>query len=209
MLGTHDLWLFILSGLLLNITPGVDTLYIVGKSSTQGFRAGFFAALGIGAGCLVHIFATTIGLSALLATSAMAFSIIKSIGACYLIYIGMTILRSTQTPLHVKTKTAHQTLKAIFWQGFLTNVLNPKVALFFLAFLPQFVDTTAANKALSMLFLGIVFDINGTIWNIIVAWMSMTLISKLQTHHTFTRWFNRSIGALFLILGIKLLHEEM
>jgi threonine/homoserine/homoserine lactone efflux protein len=209
MLGTHDLWLFILSGLLLNITPGVDTLYIVGRSSTQGFRAGFVAALGIGTGCLVHILATTIGLSALLATSAMAFSIIKSIGACYLIYIGITILRSTQTPLHVKTKTAHQTLKNIFWQGFLTNILNPKVALFFLAFLPQFVDITANNKAVSMLFLGILFDINGTIWNIIVAWLAMVFISKVQAHHTFALWFNRSIGALFLALGIKLLHEEL
>ncbi|MDD4506732.1 MAG: LysE family translocator [Sulfurospirillaceae bacterium] len=208
MFGTHDLWLFIISGLLLNITPGVDTLYIISRSSAQGFRAGFFAALGIGAGCMVHIFATTIGLSALLATSAMAFGIVKSIGACYLIYIGITMLRTTKTPLHVKVKSLHQTLKTIFWQGFLTNVLNPKVALFFLAFLPQFVDVEAANKAFSMLFLGIIFDINGTLWNIFVAWTAMTFTHKLQESSAFMLWFNRSIGVLFLSLGGKLLWEE-
>jgi threonine/homoserine/homoserine lactone efflux protein len=94
MFGTHDLWLFVLSGLLLNITPGPDTLYIVGRSSTQGWRSGAVAALGIGAGTLVHICAAALGLSAILAASATAFTVVKFIGAAYLLYVGMTLIRS-------------------------------------------------------------------------------------------------------------------
>jgi len=208
MFGTHDLWLFIVSGLLLNITPGVDTLYIIGRSSAQGFRAGFFAALGIGAGCMVHIMAATIGLSALLSASATAFSIVKFMGAAYLLYIGVMMLLSSTSALHVKAKSLQQTLKTVFWQGFLTNALNPKVALFFLAFLPQFVEEQTVHKALSMLFLGVLFDINGTLWNIFVAWGATALMHKLHVHGTFLRWFNRTIGALFISLGIKLFMEE-
>ena len=208
MLGTHDLWLFIVSGLLLNITPGVDTLFILNRSSSQGFRAGFMAALGISTGCMIHIIAATIGLSALLTTSAMAFSIIKFLGASYLLYIGFMMFRSSKTTLHVKTKSLQQTLKTIFWQGFLTNILNPKVALFFLAFLPQFVDEQTVHKELSMLFLGILFDINGTVWNIFVAFIATAFLNKMNGHSNFAFWFNRTIGALFISLGIKLLMEE-
>src|SRR5580692_5717109 len=94
MFGTHDLWLFVLSGLLLNVTPGPDTLYIVGRSSAQGARAGTVAALGIGAGTLVHICAAALGLSALLAASAAAFTVVKIAGAAYLVYVGISLIRS-------------------------------------------------------------------------------------------------------------------
>src|ERR1700683_669403 len=94
MFGTHDLWLFVVSGFLLNVTPGPDTLYIVGRSSTQGWRAGAVAALGIGAGTLVHICAAALGLSALLAASAAAFTAVKIIGAAYLLYVGISLIRS-------------------------------------------------------------------------------------------------------------------
>src|SRR5271167_2099108 len=140
MLGIHDLWLFVLAGLLLNITPGPDTLYIVGRSSTQGARAGAVAALGIGAGALVHICAAALGLSAILAASATAFNTVKIIGAVYLLYVGIGLIRSAAAiaapPIATERRLA--SLRGIFLQGFLTNVLNPKVALFFLAFLPQF-----------------------------------------------------------------------
>src|ERR1700722_2527923 len=128
-----------LSGFLLNITPGPDTLYIVGRGSTQGWRAGAVAALGIGAGTLVHICAAALGLSAILAASATAFTAVKLVGAAYLLYVGITLLRSASA-IHSSTVTVvprTATLRGIFIQGLLTNVLNPKVALFFLAFLPQ------------------------------------------------------------------------
>ena len=174
MFGTHDLALFVLSGLLLNITPGADTLYIVGRGATQGLRGGTTAALGVGAGCVVHMFAAALGLSAILAASATAFTVVKLVGAAYLVYLGVSLLRTASTPAAANlTNPLRQTsLRKVFFQGLLTNVLNPKVALFFLAFLPQFIDHDAPNKVLGFLFLGMVFNVNGTLWNLFVAWSS-------------------------------------
>ena len=206
MLGTHDLWLFVLSGLLLNITPGPDTLYIIGRSSTQGWRAGAVAALGIGAGTLVHICAAALGLSAILAASATAFTVVKFIGAAYLLYVGIVLIRSASSvqasPSTVVPRGA--TIRGIFIQGFLTNVLNPKVALFFLAFLPQFVAHEAHSKPLAFLFLGAIFDVNGTIWNLLVAWSTARLSGSLAPNAAFKRWFNRCVGGVFIFIGIRL-----
>ena len=153
MLGIHSLWLFVLSGVLLNITPGPDTAYIVGRSVQIGWRGGVAAALGISAGCLVHVFAAAIGLSALLAASSFAFTIVKWIGAAYLIYAGIRMLLARASSSAGETAVAPRalTLRQVFWQGALTNALNPKVALFFLAFLPQFVEADAASKALAFI----------------------------------------------------------
>jgi threonine/homoserine/homoserine lactone efflux protein len=204
--GTHDLWLFVLSGFLLNIAPGPDTLYIVGRSSTQGWRAGAIAALGIGAGTLVHICAAALGLSAILAASATAFTAVKIIGAAYLLYVGISLIRSAgASESSPRAITVRQTsMRAIFVQGFLTNVLNPKVALFFLAFLPQFVASDAGSKALAFLFLGGIFDFNGTLWNLFVAWSAARLSSRLAPSAAFKRWFNRSVGSIFVFIGIRL-----
>lgn len=206
MFGTHDLWLFVLSGFLLNIAPGPDTLYIVGRSSTQGWRAGAIAALGIGAGTLVHICAAALGLSAILAASATAFTAVKIIGAAYLLYVGISLIRSAgASESSPRAITVRQTsMRAIFVQGFLTNVLNPKVALFFLAFLPQFVASDAGSKALAFLFLGGIFDFNGTLWNLFVAWSAARLSSRLAPSAAFKRWFNRSVGSIFVFIGIRL-----
>src|SRR5271170_2019697 len=131
MLGIHGLWLFIISGLLLNITPGPDTAYIVGRSVQLGWRGGAAAALGIGTGCLVHVFAASIGLSALLAASSLAFTVIKWAGAAYLCFIGVTMLLSrAQAPVENKPAESGSIalrqipLRQVFWQGALTNVLN-------------------------------------------------------------------------------------
>jgi threonine/homoserine/homoserine lactone efflux protein len=204
--GTHDLWLFVLSGFLLNITPGADTLYIVGRSSALGWPAGAVAALGIGAGTLVHICAAALGLSAILAASATAFTAVKFIGAAYLLYVGISLIRSAATspssPSAVVARPA--SMRSIFVQGFLTNVLNPKVALFFLAFLPQFVASDAGSKPLAFLFLGVIFDFNGTLWNLFVAWSTARLSSRLAPSVVFKRWFNRAVGSLFVFIGIRL-----
>jgi threonine/homoserine/homoserine lactone efflux protein len=204
--GTHDLWLFVLSGFLLNITPGPDTLYIVGRGSTQGGRAGAVAALGIGAGTLVHICAAALGLSAILAASATAFTAVKIIGAAYLLYVGISLIRSAgaseTSPGAIPVRPA--SIRGIFVQGFLTNVLNPKVALFFLAFLPQFVASDASSKPLAFLFLGGIFDFNGTLWNLFVAWSTARLSSRFAPSAAFKRWFNRCVGSVFVFIGIRL-----
>jgi threonine/homoserine/homoserine lactone efflux protein len=204
MFGTADLGLFVVAGLLLNVTPGPDTLYIVGRSTLQGFRAGATAALGIGAGAVVHTIAAAIGLSALLAASATAFTIVKWIGAAYLVYVGISLVLSRPRVEDEKSALAPATLRAVFVQGFLTNVLNPKVALFFLAFLPQFVDAAAPSKAVALLFLGFVFNFNGTLWNLCVAWSSARVARRFQGSGRLALWFNRAVGGLFVFLGLRL-----
>jgi threonine/homoserine/homoserine lactone efflux protein len=206
LFGTHDLLIFVASGLLLNLTPGPDTLYIVGRSSTQGLRAGVIAALGIGAGILVHITAAALGLSAILVNSASAFTVVKIVGAAYLIYVGVSMLRSSSSASEPARalEFGSDPLSAVFLQGFLTNVLNPKVALFFLAFLPQFVDLDAANKPLAFLFLGAIFNLTGTLCNLIAAWSAVRVTRSLGRSESVTKWLNRCIGGVFVFLGIKL-----
>jgi threonine/homoserine/homoserine lactone efflux protein len=206
MLGIHDLWLFIISGLLLNITPGPDTAYIVGRSVQMGWRGGAAAALGICCGCLVHVFAAAIGLSALLAASSVAFTAIKLIGAAYLLYIGigMLLARSAANVDAPTTGTAGVlSLPQVFWQGALTNVLNPKVALFFLAFLPQFVAVDAPSKALAFIVLGFIFIFNGTLWCLGVAAFAAKAAGRLRQSSRAVVWINRVLGGVFIALGIR------
>lgn len=204
MLGTQDLWLFVVSGLLLNMTPGPDSLLIMARSASQGFKAGAAAILGICSGTCVHIAAAAFGLSALLATSAEAFLFIKLLGAAYLLYIGVQMLRTKTSTAAEQTAPAPASLAAIYRQGLLTNVLNPKVALFFLAFLPQFVAPDAADKTLAFLFLGAIFNVNGMLWCLLLAWTSAVAAQKVKTSQQVKLWLNRTVGALFVALGAKL-----
>jgi threonine/homoserine/homoserine lactone efflux protein len=206
MLGIHELWFFIISGLLLSITPGPDTAYIVGRSVQMGWRGGAAAALGICCGCLVHVFAAAIGLSALLAASSVAFTAIKLIGAAYLLYIGIRMLLAHPTANvdAPTTGTADMlSLRQVFWQGALTNVLNPKVALFFLAFLPQFVAVDAPSKALAFIALGFIFIFNGTMWCLGVAAFAAKAAGRLRQSSRAVLWINRVLGGVFIALGIR------
>ncbi|SEH57496.1 LysE family translocator [Tardiphaga sp. OK245] len=205
MLGIHGLWLFILSGILLNITPGPDTAYIVGRSVQMGWRGGVAAALGISAGCLVHVFAAAVGLSALLAASSYAFTAVKWIGAAYLLYTGVQMLRARAST--VATNDAAEkpllSLRQVFWQGAFTNALNPKVALFFLAFLPQFVDVDAPSKALAFIVLGLIFISTGTIWGLGTAIVAAKAASRVRRSGQAMVWINRALGGVFIYLGIR------
>ena len=207
MEGIHNLGLFVVSGLLLNITPGADTLYIVARGTTQGMRAGAVAALGIGAGCIVHTLAAALGLSAIIATSATAFELVKWIGAAYLAYLGLSLLAS-RSGTGAAAPLAPASLRRVFAQGFLTNVLNPKVALFFLAFLPQFIAADAPHKALAFLLLGAIFNVNGTLWNLLVAWSAGGLSRRFALPRTASAWLRRSVGAVFVLLGLRLALAE-
>ena len=205
MLGIHDLWLFIISGLILNVTPGPDTAYIVGRSAQFGWRGGAAAALGISAGCLVHVFACAIGLSALLTASATAFTLVKWAGAAYLCFIGVRMLltRTSEAARAPVLRDSAASLSKVFWQGALTNVLNPKVALFFLAFLPQFVDAEAPHKALAFLALGLIFIFNGTLWCLGVAAFASKAASRIRQSQGVMVWINRVLGGMFVYLGFR------
>jgi threonine/homoserine/homoserine lactone efflux protein len=145
-MGIHDFWVFAFASLMLNITPGNDMLYVASRSAGQGIRAGIISALGIMTGCLVHILAAVVGISAIIARSATAFDIIKYVGAAYLIYLGVkSIFNKKESSFLRGEKLQPLSNLKIFTQGVITNVLNPKVALFFLAFLPQFINIKNAH----------------------------------------------------------------
>ncbi|MGL4605379.1 MAG: LysE family translocator, partial [Iodobacter sp.] len=180
MNGIHDLTLFIISGLLLNIAPGPDSLLIVSRSAAQGWRAGSAAALGIGSGTMVHIFAAAFGLSALLAASATAFTLVKYMGAAYLLYIGVKSLLSASKAATAAAPLQPSGYGSIFGQGFLTNLLNPKVALFFLAFVPQFIAADAPSKPLAFILLGCIFNANGMIWCHFLAFSSARISRHIR-----------------------------
>jgi threonine/homoserine/homoserine lactone efflux protein len=204
MFGIHDLGLFIVSGLLLNIMPGPDSLLIMTRSATQGARAGCAATLGIGAGTLVHIFAAALGLSAILATSATAFAVVKYVGAAYILTMAIGLLRSKRREDAAAVAVPPLPYRKIFAQGFLTNVLNPKVAIFFLAFVPQFIDADAPHKALAFIVLGCIFNLNGMLWCNALALFTAHASARLKINPLVSLWLNRATGGLFVWLGIKL-----
>jgi threonine/homoserine/homoserine lactone efflux protein len=204
MSGIHDYWLFVLSGILLNLTPGQDTFFILGNSLGAGRRAGIAAALGIAAGSIVHTLAAALGLSAILATSATAFTIVKLLGAAYLIYIGVRALVSRSlVPQHLAVGGAGAPRLA-FRHGIVTNLLNPKVALFFLAFLPQFIDPASERKVEAFLLLGATFITTGLTWCMVLALAAARCRELLLARPAMGSLLSRAAGATFIALGLRL-----
>jgi RhtB (resistance to homoserine/threonine) family protein len=204
MLGIHDYWLFVITGVLLNLAPGQDTFYIVGRSLAQGTRIGVVSALGINAGSVVHTFAAAIGLSAILAASASAFMVLKLVGAAYLVYLGVRMLiASSATSGPTATLPAQSTWTA-FRQGMLTNLLNPKVALFFLAFMPQFIDAESATKVLAFIVLGATFVCTGTTWCLILALAAGKMRDSFVRRPKRIALISRVTGGVFVLLGLRL-----
>lgn len=209
---TDQLLLFIAAGLLLNLTPGPDVLYVVSHALRSGARAGMVAALGITAGCFVHIFAAAVGVSALMAASATAFALLKWAGAAYLVYVGLRLLRPgpaalvrlDAAPADVAQPQVASAYRAIFLRGFWTNALNPKVALFFLAFVPQFITPQMDNKPLAFLLLGLLFNFNGLWVNVGWAAAAAFLARRSGLVQRSLRWLDRAAGALFVGFGIRL-----
>ena len=204
MFGTQHLGLFIVAGLALNVTPGQDTLYIVGRSLSQGRRAGVLSVLGISSGCMLHTLAAAFGLSAVLATSAQAFMAVKIVGALYLAYLGIRMIADRSPVGGAVPDLAIDSEWAVFRAGLLTNVLNPKVALFFLAFLPQFVAPAADSRVLAFLFLGAVFIVNGTIWCLVLVWAASAASRWLRRSGSAGLLLRRAAGAMFIGLGVRL-----
>ena len=208
----HQLLLFMAAGWLLNLTPGPDVLYIASQSLRGGARAGIVAGLGITAGCFVHVGAAALGLGALLAASAIAFSVLKWLGAAYLLWIGLRLLlaRAPQTAdLNALARQQPDVgLRAVFLGGFWTNVLNPKVAIFFLAFVPQFIAPDAADKTLAFLLLGALFNVNSVPvnagWALAAAWMARRGAVQRSLH-----WLDRAAGVLFIAFGLRLAFADL
>ncbi|MEW6344487.1 MAG: LysE family translocator [Paraburkholderia sp.] len=213
MFGITHFGFFVVAVFLLNVTPGPDTAYIVGRSVAQGRGAGLMSALGISAGCCVHSLACAFGLTALLAASATAFTVIKFVGALYLVYLGVRLIfakpaaeadaaaAAAGKPL---AAGAPKSLRQLFLQGFWTNVLNPKVVLFFVSFFPQFVSTGSDHKALAFLTLGAVFVLMSMVWNSFVAYIAGSVTKRFSGKPGVKRWLDRGVGSAFVGLGVKL-----
>jgi threonine/homoserine/homoserine lactone efflux protein len=198
-----SLLVFVAAGLLLNITPGPDVLYIVGRSVAQGRIAGVVSALGISTGCLFHVATAALGLSALVLAVPVAYDVVRYTGAAYLVWLGVRAIVSKSSPLDVQ-RVVPDRLGRIFRQGMLTNILNPKVALFFLAFLPQFTDPARGAVPLQVTLLGLIFIVNGTVICVLYAIGASWLGEWLRTRYDIATWLNRAMGGIFISLGLRL-----
>jgi threonine/homoserine/homoserine lactone efflux protein len=208
---TTQLLVFIVAGWLLNLTPGPDVLYIVSSAMRSGVRAGLVAALGIVSGCLVHVVAAALGVGALLATSATAFAALKWIGAVYLLWMGVKLLlgRGSSAPQPAAgalgdVRGVAPALWRVYRQGFLTNVLNPKVALFFLAFVPQFIAPGTEDKVSAFLLLGLLFCLNSLPINMAYAWLAGWSARRVGAVQRAMRWLDKAAGLMFVGFGLRL-----
>ena len=192
---------FLLAALILLLTPGPAVLYIIARSMDQGRIAGFVSVFSIETGNSVHVLAATLGLSAILMSSALAFSIVKYLGAAYLVYLGVRRLMARDQG-HEIARVQHQSLRRIYSQGVLVAALNPKTALFFLAFLPQFVDPAAGSVTLQLLMLGGTFVMMAIVTDSMYALLASTAGGWLKRNQSFLRVEKYMVGSVYIGLGL-------
>jgi threonine/homoserine/homoserine lactone efflux protein len=193
---------FLFAALMLNIAPGPDMLYVIGRSVGQGRKAGIVSSLGVFVGCWIHILAAAFGIAALLHSSPMAFNVVRYAGATYLIYLGIKMIAQKSNLASQQLKP--ESLGSIFRQGAVTNMLNPKVAIFFLAFLPQFINAQRGSVVLQIVFLGLIFNVGGTLVNLAVSYAGGTLGELLRRNQRFARMQQWFTGLVFIGLGLRL-----
>jgi threonine/homoserine/homoserine lactone efflux protein len=203
-MNAHQFILFAFACLMLNITPGNDMLYVISRSTALGVKAGILSALGIMTGCFIHILAAIAGLAALIRAFPLAFALIRYAGAGYLIYLGMRYLFQKSTGIRVRNLGEHRSPgRTIYLQGLLTNLLNPKVALFILAFIPQFVSAGSLHPQWQILWLGLWFNFSGTMVNLGVGLLFGKMSGLIAKSEKFARVQSRLSGILLAGLGIR------
>lgn len=203
-MGIENLMTFIVTALFFIMTPGIDTVFVLNKSIGQGRKSGVYATLGINTGVLVHTFFAALGFSVLIAKSTFAFTLIKFLGAGYLIYLGFLKVKNREEFFSADNKQLNNNSKNDFWTGFLTNALNPKVALFFLAFFPQFINVNQMNNPIPFLLLGISYALIGIVWFLILTLFASVFSQKLKSNPKSGRWLNKLSGLVFIVMGIKI-----
>jgi RhtB (resistance to homoserine/threonine) family protein len=200
---------FIGASIILCIVPGPDMIYLLSRTIAQGKKAGFAAALGINLGGYFHLTAAILGISAIIATSAIAFTILKYCGAAYLIYIGFkAILSNSSSAIDSSDNEAQLSINSIFWQGFISDVLNPKVAIFFISLLPQFIQADNNNTFTQLIILGITVNIIALLINFVLVCFSHSVSSRLRQSNRVSKVLNNVMGTIFISLGLKLATEQ-
>jgi len=206
MYGIINYEVFLLTGILLNLIPGADTMYIVGRSISQGRKAGVYSVFGIITGSLVHTLLVAFGLSIILTKSIVLFNIIKVIGVIYLVYLGIKMILD-KTNVAFQASSNKLNIRKIYIQGLLTSLTNPKVSLFFIAFLPQFIDTKASGP-MPFIILGLTFTVTGLLWCLFVAYFSSYVTTKLRGNQKVGMILNKITGLIFIGMGLKLLQTK-
>lgn len=207
MFGIIHYEIFFITSILLAVAPGSDTIYLLSQSISRGRRAGIYSTLGTSAGCAIHTLLAALGLSVILSQSALAFLLVKTAGALYLCYLGVTTLLAKNNALVLPAENAKSN-KTLFLQGLITDVLNPKVALFFISFLPQFIDPTNVYGILPFLLLGMTFLTLGTLWGLILVFFSSGVTAFLRQSSKTADTISKVCGGVYLLLGAKLLADE-
>lgn len=209
MVDFNSYLLFIGASIILCVVPGPDMIYLLSRTIAQGKKAGFAAALGINLGGYFHLTAAILGISAIIATSAIAFNILKYCGAAYLIYIGFkAVLSNSPSAINSSDNEAKLSIKAIFWQGFISDVLNPKVAIFFISLLPQFIQSDSNNTFTQLIILGITVNIIALLINLALVWFSHSVSRNLRQSNRVSKFLNNVMGTIFISLGLKLATEQ-
>ena len=203
----ETIMLFMAAALVLNVTPGPSIMYVMSRSLGQGRAGGLVSALGLGTGSLLHAMAATLGLSVILAYSPVAYAVVKYLGAAYLVYLGVGLLRQHTVQL-AETVPVRLSLSRIYWQGVLTEILNPKIVVFFLSFLPQFVDPARGSVAVQTLFFGLLFHMTGVPVNMLVAVVGSAIVGWFACNPLFERLRNGLGGTLLIGLGVRLALSE-
>ncbi|MFE6708190.1 LysE family translocator [Bacillus thuringiensis] len=206
MYGIINYEVFLLTGILLNLIPGADTMYIVGRSISQGKKAGVYSVFGIITGSLVHTLLVAFGLSIILTKSVVLFNTIKVIGVIYLVYLGIKMILD-KTNVAFQASSNKLNIRKIYLQGLLTSLTNPKVSLFFIAFLPQFINTKASGP-MPFIILGLTFTVTGLLWCLFIAYFSSYVTKKLRGNQKIGMILNKITGLIFIGMGIKLLQTK-
>ncbi|MGD6891397.1 LysE family translocator [Bacillus mobilis] len=206
MYGIINYEVFLLTGILLNLIPGADTMYIVGRSISQGRKAGVYSVFGIITGSLVHTLLVAFGLSIILTKSIVLFNTVKVIGVIYLVYLGIKMILD-KTNVAFQASSNKLNIRKIYVQGLLTSLTNPKVSLFFIAFLPQFIDTKASGP-MPFIILGLTFTVTGLLWCLFVAYFSSYVTKKLRGNQKVGMILNKITGLIFIGMGLKLLQTK-
>lgn len=202
-MGIDHVMPFVVTALFFIMTPGIDTFFILNKSVSQGRRAGAYAAFGVNAGVLVHTALAALGLTVVIAKSAMVFMLIKYLGVGYLVYLGIAKWLSKEDILPTKNEPTLGAAKNDFWAGFVTNALNPKVALFFLAFFPQFIDADQMDNPIPFLVLGLIYAAIGLVWFILLTVFASVFRERLMKNPKTGNRINKLSGLAFVAMGVK------
>ncbi|HEY4650887.1 MAG TPA: LysE family translocator [Pontibacter sp.] len=204
-MGIENFFAFIVTAIIFVITPGIDTVFVINKSITQGRKAGIYSTLGVNAGVLVHTLFAALGLSLIVAKSALAFSVIKYLGAAYLVYLGVSKMRSKATAIQTPTgETVMNSNRQNFMSGLITDVLNPKIALFFLAFFPQFINPDMINSPTPFIVLGVTYALLGVLWFMILTLFASLFSEKLAANARANEWLNKIAGITYILMGLKI-----